>query len=54
MLLSIFIADYTNVFPSVLITYDSLEIKDQIIINFLNKIARNQNYSINDSIKVLD
>lgn len=49
MMLSIFIADYISLFPTVIKTFDSLEIKDQIVINSHNTLARNQDYSINDS-----
>lgn len=49
IMISIFIADYISLFPTVIKTFDSLEIKDQIVINFNNTYARNQNYSINDS-----
>lgn len=51
---SIFIADYIILFPSVQKTYDSLDIRDQIAINFYNTFARSQDYSINDSWKACD
>jgi len=48
-LLSVFIADYIILFPEVLKIYNSIPIKDQIVINWLNVMARNNDYSINDS-----
>lgn len=54
LLLSIFIADYINLFPNVLKSYNNLNIRDQIVINFYNTISRGQEYSINDSIKAVD
>lgn len=54
MMLSIFIADYISLFPIVLKTFNSLEIRDQIVINFHNTVARSQEYSINDSWKVCE
>lgn len=47
MMLSIFIADYISLFPTVIKTFNSLEIKNQIVINLHNTCARNQYYSIN-------
>ena len=46
---SIFIADYIKMFPNVLETFNSLDIRDQIIINFNNTFFRGEKYSINDS-----
>lgn len=54
MMLSIFIADYISLFPTVIKTFDSFDIKDQIVINFHNTCARNQDYSINDSWKIVE
>lgn len=53
MLLSVFIADYINLFPKVLQTFNSLEKIDQILINHNNTFARDYSYSINDTWKDL-
>lgn len=52
-LMSVFIADYINLFPTVLKTFESLDIRDQIVINFHNTVFRDESYSINDSWKVI-
>jgi hypothetical protein len=46
---SIFIADYIHLFNNVLITYNQMDIVSQIVINFHNKFARGNEFSINDS-----
>ncbi len=51
---SIFVADYANVFPQVQKTFDLLNIRDQIVINFHNTTARGRGYSINDAWKAID
>lgn len=51
-LFSIFSADYIKLFPNVLKTFESLELKEQIVINFYNTTARNYEYSINDAYKI--
>ena len=53
MLLSVFIADYINLFPKVLETFNSLDKIDQIFINSNNTFARDKSYSINDAWKDL-
>ena len=53
ILFSIFIADYINLFPSVLKTYNSMNIRDQFVINYYNTLTRGNDYSINDSLKYL-
>ncbi len=53
MLGSIFVADYINLFPASLDTYNTLPLMNQIIINFHNTFARGDSYSINDSWKAL-
>jgi len=53
MLFSVFIADYINLFPKVLQTFNSLDKIDQIIINSNNTFARDYSYSINDTWKEL-
>lgn len=53
-LLSIFIADYIKLFPEILDTYSSLNIQDQILINFHNHLMRPEEFSINNSWKALE
>ena len=53
-LTSIFIADYINLFPTVQKTYDNLNIRDQIVINFHNTLFRGPEFSINDSSKAVE
>ncbi len=53
-LTSVFIADYIHLSPKVLETFESLSLRDQIVINFHNTYLRDQTYSINDAHKVLD
>ncbi len=50
-IISAFIADYITLFPTVIRTFESLHLKDQIVINFHNRVGRGQDYSINDSWK---
>jgi len=51
---SIFIADYIKLFPSVLNTFEAMDIRDQIVINFHNTMTRSSDYSINESWKSLE
>ena len=51
---SAFIADYITLFPTVLKTFESLDLRDQIVINFHNTMARDHDYSINDSWKACE
>jgi hypothetical protein len=53
ILISTFISDYIQAFPKVLATFNSLSVVDQIVINFHNKFARGDKYSINDASKHL-
>jgi hypothetical protein len=53
-LASIFIADYIKLFPTVQKTFDSLNLRDQIVINFHNTFSRGMEYSINESWKIVD
>lgn len=53
MLLSVFIADYINLFPQVLQTFNGLDKIDQIVINSNNIFSRDSYYSINDTYKDL-
>jgi len=46
---SIFIADYIKLFPSVLKTFEALDLRDQIVINFHNTTTRSHDYSINEA-----
>jgi hypothetical protein len=52
-LISIFIADYINLFPATINTFEKLSIRDQIVINAHNMACRGSNYSINDVYKNL-
>lgn len=53
-LISIFIADYIKLFPTVQKTFDSLNTRDQIVINFHNTLFRGHDFSINDSSKAVE
>lgn len=53
-LTSIFIADYIKLFPTVQATFDSMNIRDQIAINFHNTLFRGHDFSINNSAEALD
>lgn len=50
-LLSIFIKDYITLFPNVLNTFNNLIQIEQLVINDLNGFARNEMFSINDTLK---
>ena len=50
---SIFIADYIYLFPEVLKTFEELDLVDQIVIDFHNKLARGHEFSINETWKLL-
>ncbi len=52
-LTSVFIADYINLFPSVLRTFESLSLKDQIILNSYNVFLRGDSFAINDAKEML-
>lgn len=52
-LLSIFIADYIHLFPTVLKTFESQPLIYQIVINGQNKLFRDYAYSINNTWKEL-
>lgn len=54
MLASLFIADYIKLFPTVQKTFDALNIRDQIVLNFHNTFLRGQDFSINDSWQVVN
>lgn len=53
-LMSVFVADYINLFPQVKDTFEKLDIHKQIAINALNKMLREDSYSINDAWKNLE
>lgn len=53
VLFSIFVADYLKVFPQIKQTFEKQSIRDQIMLNFHNKMMRGEEYSINDSFKSL-
>ncbi len=48
ILISIFIADYINLFPKIKISFEKLDIREQIAINYQNIFAREEKHSIND------
>lgn len=45
-ILSIFVADYIKLFPKVKSTYNKLPLRDQIVIDFHNKMVRGEQHSI--------
>ena len=53
-LTSIFIADYIKLFPTVQKTFDRMNLRDQIVINFHNTCWRGEDFSINDSLKAVN
>lgn len=53
-LMSVFVADYINLFPQVKNTFEKLDIYKQIVINGYNKMLRGDSYSINDEWKKLE
>lgn len=53
-LLSIFVADYIYLFPNALTTFNNLDLRDQIVINYHNTFMRGyEGYSINNSWEAL-
>lgn len=50
MLLSIFIADFISLFPEVLETFNILDLRDQMVIDFQNTLIRGSEAAINDSL----
>ncbi|MCK4346633.1 MAG: hypothetical protein KAX05_15215 [Bacteroidales bacterium] len=54
LMFSTFIADYIKLFPNVLKTFETMEIRDQIVMNFHNTTLRSKEYSINDSWKTCE
>lgn len=52
-LVSVFIADYINLFPLTKQTFETLDIHKQIVINSHNRMLRGNEYSINDAWKNL-
>lgn len=53
VLLGIYLADYTRLFPQIMKTYESFSIEDQILLNYYNKLSRGDDYSISDAWKAL-
>jgi hypothetical protein len=53
-LMSVFVADYINLFPQVQDTFEKLEIYKQIALNTHNKMLRHDSYSINNAWKILE
>lgn len=47
ILLSVFIADYIKIYPEVLPIFGKLDLRDQIVIDFLNVFGRTDQYMIN-------
>jgi len=54
VLLSIYTADYINLFPKVNETYNKQNIRDQVVMNFYNMTMRGNEYSINEIWKELE
>lgn len=52
--LSIFIADYVNLFPETKDIFEALDIKKQVAIDSLNILLRGEEYAINDAKKILE
>lgn len=52
--LSIFIADYVNLFPDTKDIFEKLDLKKQVAIDSLNILLRGEEYSINDAKKILE
>ena len=52
-LISVFIADFVNLFPQTLQYFNELKLEDQVIVDFANRLKRDNKYSINDSYKSL-
>jgi hypothetical protein len=53
VLLSIYTADFINLFPEVNVTYNKQSIGDQVVMNFHNMTMRGDDYSINEIWKEL-
>ncbi len=51
---SIFISDYIKLFPKVIETFESLPLRDQIVINFYIILFRGHDDTINDSWKIVN
>jgi hypothetical protein len=47
-LMGVFVADYIKVFPEMLDNFNTIELRDQCVINFWNTMGRGEEYSIND------
>lgn len=52
--LSIFIADYINLFPNAKDIFEKLDIKKQVAIDSLNILLRGEEFAINDAKKILE
>ncbi|MNL14032.1 hypothetical protein D3C87_1349590 [compost metagenome] len=48
MLMGMFVADYIKVFPEIIDNFNSIDERDQCVINFWNTMARPKGNSIND------
>lgn len=52
--ISVFVADYINLFPQVKQTFEQLDSYKQNAINAYNKMLRGDDYSINDTWRALE
>lgn len=53
-LLSVFIGDYMKIFPAVKDIYMTMNVEDQIILNFHNRMFRGEEYSYSDAWRCLE
>ena len=51
ILVAIFIADYINLFPATIRSFEKLDIQEQIAINWQNVFTRGEKYSINECLE---
>jgi uncharacterized membrane protein (DUF106 family) len=54
ILISIFIADYIKLFPQRMADFEQLDLMKQIAVNFQNRMARGEDYSINNCLEKLE
>lgn len=54
ILTSIFIADYIKLFPERIEDFEQLDLMEQIAVNLQNRMARGDNYSINNCLEILE
>jgi hypothetical protein len=53
-LTSIFIDDYIKLFPERIEDFEQLDLMEQIAVNLQNRMARGDNYSINNCLEILE